>query len=43
MAVYKVSALDELVTAIDAVCEGESGIEDKDEQRQDTPEQEKQE
>ena len=35
--------LDELVTAINAVCEDESGIEDKDEQRQDTPEQEKQE
>ena len=35
--------LDELVTAIDAVCEDESGIEDKGEQRQDTPEQEKQE
>ena len=35
--------LDELVTAIDAVCEDESGIKDKDEQRQDTPEQEKQE
>ena len=35
--------LDDLVTAIDAVCADESGIEDKDEQRQDTPEQEKQE
>ena len=35
--------LDELVTAIDAVFKEESGIEDKDEQRQDTPEQEKQE
>ena len=35
--------LDDLVAAIDAVCEDESGIEDKDEQRQDTPEQEKQE
>ena len=35
--------LDELVTAINAVFEDESGIEDKDERRHESPEQEKQE
>ena len=35
--------LDELVTAIDAVLEDESGREDNDEGRQKSPEQEKQE
>ena len=35
--------LDELVTAIDAVFEDESGREDKDERRHELPEQEKQE
>ena len=35
--------LDELAAAIDAVFEDESGIEDKDERRHESPEQEKQE
>ena len=35
--------LDELVVAIDAVFEDESGREDKDERRHESPEQEKQE